>query len=65
MLVLSRKYQQKIVIGKDIVIQVLEVRGANDNRKVRLGITAPQGVRIVRAEVLREPEDDILPNLSL
>jgi carbon storage regulator len=47
MLVLTRKYGQKIMIGDDIVITVLESRGDS----VRIGIEAPEGISIKRAEV--------------
>jgi carbon storage regulator len=47
MLVLSRKRDEKIVIGEDIVITVVEIRGD----KVRLGIEAPAHVPVHRAEV--------------
>jgi len=47
MLVLSRKLDEEIVIGDDIVIMVLEIRGD----KVRLGIQAPADVPIHRQEV--------------
>ncbi|GIW90966.1 MAG: hypothetical protein KatS3mg109_1398 [Pirellulaceae bacterium] len=47
MLVLSRKSQQQICIGDSIRITILKIRG----RTVRLGIEAPDGVRIVRAEL--------------
>lgn len=48
MLVLSRKRSEKIVIGKNIVITVVEVRGD----KCRLGIEAPKEVPVHRKEVL-------------
>ena len=48
MLVLSRKLGEKIVIGDNIVITVVEVRGD----KVRLGIEAPSEVPVHRQEVL-------------
>lgn len=48
MLVLSRKSGEKIVIGKDIVISVIEVRGD----KIRLGIEAPRDVRVMRSELV-------------
>lgn len=41
MLVLSRKKDQKIIIGDLIVVMVVDVRGDN----VRLGIQAPTGNR--------------------
>jgi carbon storage regulator len=47
MLVLSRKRDEKIVIGDRIVITVVEVRGD----KVRLGIEAPSDVPVHRQEV--------------
>ena len=48
MLVLSRKRDEKIVIGNNIVITVVDVRGD----KVRLGIEAPTEVPVHRQEVL-------------
>ncbi len=48
MLVLSRKFGEEITIGTDIVIQVVEIRGD----KVRLGITAPRDVEIMRKELI-------------
>lgn len=47
MLVLSRKRDEKIVIGGGITITVVEIRGD----KVRLGIEAPKEVGVHRAEV--------------
>ena len=47
MLVLSRKRDEQIVIGGDIVITIVDVRGD----KVRLGIQAPPHVPVHRAEV--------------
>ena len=47
MLVLTRKSGESIVIGDDVVLTVLEVRGG----QVRLGIEAPRDVVIHRAEV--------------
>jgi carbon storage regulator len=47
MLVLSRKEGECIVIGRNIVITVLESRG----NRVRLGITAPPDTPINREEV--------------
>ena len=47
MLVLSRKQGERVVIGPDVVITVLEARDG----RVRLGFTAPQGTPIHREEV--------------
>ena len=49
MLVLTRKPGEKILIGDDIVITVLDVRGDS----IRIGVDAPRGVKIQRDEVLR------------
>ena len=47
MLVLTRKADEQILIGDDIKITLVRVRG----NSVRLGIDAPRDVRIVRAEL--------------
>lgn len=47
MLVLSRHKDESIVIGDDIEINVVEVRGG----KVRLGITAPKETPVHRREI--------------
>lgn len=47
MLVLSRKKNQTIYIGADIKLTVVEISGDT----VKLGITAPRQIDIVRAEV--------------
>ncbi len=60
MLVLSRKKNERIVIGENIVITIVEVRGD----RVRLGIEAPQEVPIHRSEVhaaIRQEQKDDVP----
>ncbi len=47
MLVLSRKKDEKIIIGDKITLMVIEIRGD----KVRLGIEAPKDVSVHREEV--------------
>lgn len=47
MLVLSRKINESIIIGDDIVITIVDIRGD----KVRVGINAPQKVPVHRQEV--------------
>lgn len=49
MLVLTRKLNERIMIGDNIIITVVEVRGD----KVRIGITAPDSTAIHREEVYR------------
>jgi carbon storage regulator len=46
-LVLTRRANQSIMIGHDVVVTVLEVRGD----QVRLGIKAPRSVDVHREEV--------------
>ena len=53
MLVLSRRSSQSIVIGKDIVVTVLEVRGD----QVRIGVSAPRDVDVHREEVFLELQE--------
>lgn len=48
MLVLSRRVGERLVIGEDIVITVIDVRSDG----VRIGIDAPRHVRVNRAEIL-------------
>jgi carbon storage regulator len=48
MLVLSRKIGERIIINDVITVEVLQVVG----NRVRLGITAPDGVPIMREELL-------------
>ena len=52
MLVLTRKYQEKIRIGDNITITVLRTKG----KAVRLGIEAPTNVPVVRGELTFEAE---------
>lgn len=52
MLVLSRRAGESIVIGHDVVVTVLEVRGD----QVRLGVQAPREVQVHREEVYAELE---------
>ncbi len=53
MLVLTRRKNQSIVIGDDIVVTVLEVKGD----QIRLGITAPRNVQVYREELLAALKD--------
>jgi carbon storage regulator len=48
MLVLSRKLSERIRIGQDIWITVIEI----DRHKIRLGIEAPRETAIFREELL-------------
>ena len=70
MLVLTRRSGESVMIGDDVVITVLEVRGD----VIRLGIRAPREVQVHREEIYRElqaanqeaasPSDDAVLALS-
>jgi len=47
MLILSRKLNEKVIIGDDITVSIIEIRGD----QVRLGIDAPKMVKVFRQEV--------------
>ncbi len=47
MLALSRKVNESIIIGNDVEITVLEVKGD----QVKIGISAPKSVPIYRKEI--------------
>jgi carbon storage regulator len=47
MLILSRKINEKIIIGEDISVSIIEIRGD----QVRLGVEAPRSVKVFRQEV--------------
>jgi len=48
MLVLSRKKGQSVVIDNDIELTILEIEGDT----IKIGISAPQNIQIVRKELL-------------
>ena len=70
MLVLSRRVGESVVIGDDVTITILEVRGD----VVRVGIDAPRSIAVHRAELLEQvegsnrdaasPSDDAVASLS-
>ncbi|MGV3614641.1 MAG: carbon storage regulator CsrA [Fimbriimonas sp.] len=54
MLVLTRKVGQSIVIGDEIEVVVLEVRG----EQVRIGIRAPKTVAVHRKEIYDQIQEE-------
>lgn len=48
MLVLQRKTLEQIVIGNDVIITITDI----DRGRVKIGISAPDGKRIFRSELL-------------
>jgi len=70
MLVLSRKIDDEIIIDENITVRVLKVKG----NTVRIGISAPADVSIMRGELPRreiefqieaEPETDDEPETEI
>jgi len=53
MLVLSRKLDESIVIGDDIVVKIIGV----ERGMVKLGIDAPSDISILRSELLEDVKD--------
>jgi carbon storage regulator len=47
MLILSRKVNEKIMIGDSIAVSIIEIRGD----QVKLGVDAPRSVKVFRREV--------------
>jgi carbon storage regulator len=54
MLILSRRTNEKIVIGDDVTITIIDVKGD----QVRLGVDAPRHVKVFRQEVFAEIESE-------
>jgi carbon storage regulator len=50
MLVLTRKLNESIMVGDDVKITIVDVKGD----QVKLGITAPRQIAVHREEVYRE-----------
>lgn len=52
MLILSRRVDESLLIGDEIEIVVLEVRGG----QVRLGVQAPAAIKVLRDELVDDEE---------
>ena len=57
MLILSRREAECICLGDDIVLTIVAV----GKDKVRIGVKAPPGVRILRNELEVESDDSTVP----
>ncbi|MEI8132443.1 MAG: carbon storage regulator CsrA [Leptolinea sp.] len=49
MLVLTRKLEESIVIGQDVIITILAI----DKDKVKIGISAPREIPVLRKELFQ------------
>jgi carbon storage regulator len=54
MLIITRRPGEKIMLGDDIVIEVIEVSGSS----VRVGIAAPKSVAVYREEIWRAVKEE-------
>ena len=54
MLILARKIDEKIKIGEDITLTIIEVRGD----QVKIGVEAPKHVKVFREEVFQAIQDE-------
>lgn len=54
MLVLTRRIEQSLLIGDNIEVKILQVRGTGGQATIRLGIVAPADMRVLRQEVFDE-----------
>lgn len=53
MLVLNRRSKESLIIGDDIVVTVVEIRG----NQVKISIEAPKDIKIWRKELVDKPID--------
>ncbi|KAB3539671.1 carbon storage regulator CsrA [Alkaliphilus pronyensis] len=54
MLVLTRKVDESIILGKNIEVKVLGI----DEGKIKIGISAPKDVEIYRKEIYLEIQEE-------
>lgn len=60
MLVLTRRPGESIVIGQDIVITVIEVKGG----QVKIGIDAPRDIDVYREEIYEQVRQEHLAAIA-
>jgi len=54
LLIITRRPGEKIMLGEDIVIEIIEVSGSS----VRVGIQAPRSVAVYREEIWRSVKQE-------
>jgi carbon storage regulator len=50
MLVLTRKSGESLIIGDDVVVTIVEIRG----NQVKIGVEAPDSIKVYREELLKK-----------
>jgi carbon storage regulator len=56
LLILTRKIGEGIILGDDIRISIMEIRG----KQIRIGIEAPQNVVVLREEIYQRIQEENL-----
>lgn len=54
MLILSRKMNEKITIGDQITVTIIEIRGD----QVKIGVEAPKNVKVFRQEIFNAIQNE-------
>ena len=54
MLIITRRAGEKMMIGDDVVVEIMEIVG----NQVRVGIQAPQSIRVYREEIWRAVQEE-------
>ena len=54
MLILTRRVGEAVVIGNNITVRVLGIKGG----QVRIGFDVPKGVEVLRTELLNKPKKE-------
>ena len=56
MLVLTRKLNEEIKVGKDIVIKILSI----SENQIKIGIDAPKNIQILRNEIYQKVKEETI-----
>lgn len=54
MLILTRKHNESIMVGDNVEIVVLEIKGD----QIKLGVQAPKNVKVYRGEVYKDIQEE-------